>query len=619
MPTLHTSRPHSIVARAATAAITVATLANSAIAQSSPPSSSNPLLFRNVRIFDGIRVVAGQDVLVENGRIGKVGRGLGASARTEVIDGTGKTLLPGLIDSHTHVWPGSLESAIAFGVTTELDMFSDTARAKQARAEQSAGTAAARADMLSAGTLVTVPKGHGTEYGQAIPTIAAPSEAQAFVDARIAEGSDYIKIIYDDGHTYGMSVPTLTRETMRAVIAAAHARHKLAVVHIGDLAGARDAIDAGADGLAHLFIDKAPDPDFAAYVARHGAFVVPTMSVLESIAGLHGGADLTKDARLAPYLSRTDVSMLTQTFPRRPGAPATTYAGAVETVRALKKAGVAILAGTDAGNPGTTHGASLHGELELLVQAGLTPAEALAAATSIPAKTFGLGDRGRVAPGLRADLVLVSGDPTVDITATRAIDGIWKQGVRFDRATFAGTLAAARDDAKRAPRGSETGLVSDFDAGTTAVSFGAGWAVSNDGMANGKSNATIAVVDSGAAGTPKALAISGTISPALAYAWAGAMFSPGAQMMAPVNLSSKKEIRFWARGDGQTYRVLVFAESKGFAPLTQTFVAGADWKEYAFPFSAFGGIDGHDLMAVIFAGGPTPGPFSFRIDDIRFR
>ena len=138
-----------------------------------------------------------------------------------------------------------------------------------------------------------------------------------------------------------------------------------------------------------------------------------------------------------PYLSRTDVSMLAQTFPRRPGAPATTYAGAVETVRALKKAGVAILAGTDAGNPGTTHGASLHGELELLVQAGLTPAEALAAATSIPAKTFGLGDRGRVAAGLRADLVLVSGDPTVDITATRAIDGIWKQGVRFDRATFA--------------------------------------------------------------------------------------------------------------------------------------------------------------------------------------
>ena len=59
--------------------------------------------------------------------------------------------------------------------------------------------------------------------------------------------------------------------------------------------------------------------------------------------------------------------------------------------------------------------------------------------------------------------------------------------------------------------------------------------------------------------------------------------------------------------------------AKGFAPLTQTFVAGAEWKEYAFPFSAFGGIDGHDLMAVIFAGGPTPGPFSFRIDDIRFR
>ena len=74
MPTLHTSRPHSIVTRAATAAITVATLANGAIAQSSQLVSSSPLLFRNVRVFDGTRVVAGQDVLVENGRIAKVGR-----------------------------------------------------------------------------------------------------------------------------------------------------------------------------------------------------------------------------------------------------------------------------------------------------------------------------------------------------------------------------------------------------------------------------------------------------------------------------------------------------------------------------------------------------------------
>ena len=105
----------------------------------------------------------------------------------------------------------------------------------------------------------------------------------------------------------------------------------------------------------------------------------------------------------------------------------------LEAVRVLRAAGVVILAGTDAPNPGTAQGASLHGELELLVEAGLTPAEALRAATSAPAGVFGLKDRGRLAPGLRADLVLVDGDPSQDIRATRAIVGIWKAGLAVER------------------------------------------------------------------------------------------------------------------------------------------------------------------------------------------
>ena len=87
-------------------------------------------------------------------------------------------------------------------------------------------------------------------------------------------------------------------------------------------------------------------------------------------------------------------------------------------MRQLKAANVLILAVTDAPNPGTMHGASIHRELELLVQAGLTPLEALASATSVPAAIFGLADRGRIAPALRADLLLVQGDPTADIQAT---------------------------------------------------------------------------------------------------------------------------------------------------------------------------------------------------------
>ncbi|MEW6737805.1 MAG: amidohydrolase family protein [Acidobacteriota bacterium] len=95
----------------------------------------------------------------------------------------------------------------------------------------------------------------------------------------------------------------------------------------------------------------------------------------------------------------------------------------------LRDAHVLILAGTDAPNPGTAHGLSLHRELELLVQSGLTPLEALASATSAPAQAFCFHDRGHIAEGVRADLVLVNGDPSVNINATRDIVGVWKLGV----------------------------------------------------------------------------------------------------------------------------------------------------------------------------------------------
>ena len=581
-------------------------------------AQSQPLLFHDVRLFDGVHVTQHRDVLVRDGRIAGVGATIGAPAGAEIIDGAGKTLLPGLIDSHTHTWADALSTALVFGVTTELDMFTDYHWAAQMRAEQRDGKANARADLYSAGTLVTAPKGHGTEYGMAIPTITNPDSAQAFVDARIAEGSDYIKLILDDGHAYGMSLPTLSDATLRAVIAAAHKRGKLAVVHIGDLAGARQAIAAGADGLMHLFVDREPDREFGRFAAAHHVFVVPTLVVLESITGTGGGAPLATDPRTSPYLSVAEKKMLTTGFPQRPNSTVS-YAAAEHALAQLVAAGVPILAGTDAGNPGTSHGAALHRELELLVNAGMTPLEALVAGTSAPATAFRLSDRGRIATGERADLLLVNGDPTTNITATRDIAGIWKAGVHVDRAAYARTVAAANAQAGTTPAGAADGLVSDFESGKADSRFGSGWMVSNDAMAGGKSTAQMAVVDGGANNSAKALSITGTVSEALAYAWAGAMFTPGAQPMQPVNLSSRKEISFWAKGDGKAYRVMIFAQNKGYVPLIQTFVAGAEWKQITMPLSAFSGIDGHDIMALIFAGGPQPGPFAFQIDDVRFR
>lgn len=133
-----------------------------------------------------------------------------------------------------------------------------------------------------------------------------------------------------------------------------------------------------------------------------------------------------------------------------------TYTVAERSVQALHSAGVSILAATDAGNF-TEWGASMHRELELLVQAGLTPLEALSAATAVPAKEFHFSDRGQIAPSFRADLLLVNGDPTTDVTMTRDIVAVWKAGVRIDRGGYRAYAErqAAFVDAARAGRVTE--------------------------------------------------------------------------------------------------------------------------------------------------------------------
>lgn len=592
----------------------IAAIGTLLVAHPTAAQDSGQTLFRHVRVFDGTRSIGQRDVLVNNGKIAAIQTSLATPAGATVVDGTGATLLPGLIDAHTHAFGDALQQALMFGVTTELDMFSDATEDARLRAEQRAGNVAGRADIYSAGTLVTVPKGHGTEYGFPIPTLASASAAQAFVDSRIAEGSDYIKIIYDNGSTYGITIPTLSKEELRAVVAAAHVRGKLAVVHIGSLSDAHDAIDAGADGLEHLFVDRAPESGFGAFVAAHHAFVVPTLAVLMSVTGTSATGELAKDTRLSPYLSATGRGTASAAFPSRSGAPATSYAAAEAAVKQLKAAGVPILAGTDAPNPGTAHGISLHRELELLVHAGLTPSEALAAATSVPARLFSLSDRGRIAVGERADLLLVHGDPTSDITATRSIDGIWKGGVKLDRTAYAATVK--REQTATASSQPSVGMVSNFDDGSIRSSFGVGWLISTDKLAGGSSTATMAVVDGGANGTPKSLGVEGNIAPDLPFAWGGVMFMPGKTPMQPTNLSAAKAVQFWAKGDGKTYHIMMFAESKGRMPITKDFVAGPEWKEYTFPISSFDGIDGHDVMGIAFTGGPEAGAFKFRIDQV---
>ena len=557
----------------------------------------------NVRVFDGDKAIERATVVVRDGKIAAVGAGVSVPGGAELIDGANRTLLPGFIDAHTHSWGDALERALVFGVTVNLDMFTDHGQAAQWRREQAEGKASRRADIFSAGTLVTAPKGHGTQFGLPIPTITSASEAQAFVDARIAEGSDYIKIVSDDGSSYGLTLPTVSREVLAAVIGAAKARGKLAVVHVGNHADADAAIAAGASGLVHIFGDRPPADDFAARVKKAGAFVIPTLTVTGSVGGHTGSEGLMKHPSLGPFLTVAERTNMNASFPQRAGGKVR-LENAISAVTRLHAAGVPILAGSDAPNPGTAHGATLHREIELLVQAGLTPLEALRAATSVPAEAFRLKDRGRIVAGARADLLLVEGDPTKDITATRTIVNVWKGGVRLDR-------QRAPTEAQATQAVTE-GKISDFNDGQPSVAFGMPWQVSTDSMMGGGSEAKLAVVS----GT---LEVTGTIKEGAPFPWAGAMFFPASPPMTPANLSKFTELVFRAKGDGREYGVMMFATRFGNIPQVQSFTAGPEWKEHVIPLKAFSNMDGSDVRGILFSANATPGAFRLAIDDVRLR
>jgi imidazolonepropionase-like amidohydrolase len=394
-------------------------------------------VIRDVTIFDGERVLQHRSVAIEDGKISLVGGPALAVRDAEVTEGAGRTLFPGLIDAHVHI-PDDAElasrQALVLGVTTQLDMFSGgerLARVKRLEAEDRPDLA----DVRTAGVGATVPGGHPTQMGgPAFPTISSREQAQAFVDARTGEGSDYIKIIHDDGSTWPWTktrVPMLDNPTMAALVRAAHRRGKVAIAHALSEEQARDAIDAGADGLAHLFLAESVSRDFGRYAASHGVFIVPTLSTAYSNCGRSLGPSIAADSALAPYI--TQAWRQSMTMPKMDSSANHLCTGTDDAMRQLVAARAALLTGSDAPAPGATYGASVHGELELFVRAGMTPVQALAAATSVPARCFRLSDRGSIRAGMRADLVLVQGDPTEDIASTRHIVAVWKRGVRVRR------------------------------------------------------------------------------------------------------------------------------------------------------------------------------------------
>jgi len=170
------------------------------------------------------------------------------------------------------------------------------------------------------------------------------------------------------------------------------------------------------------------------------------------------------------------------------------------------------------------------------------------------------------------------------------------------------------------PAGSESGVVSTFDEGKVAANYGS-WMVSTDAMNGGRSTASMEITTLGANGSQGALDVKGEIIAGTQFTWAGAMFSPGSAAMAPANLSSKKGLSFWAKGDGKTYTLVVLTEARsgqnGMPAMTQ-FTTGPGWKQYSFPFSTFE-TDGGDLSGIAFVATQPTGKFEFQIDQVEIK
>src|SRR5262245_52008645 len=187
-------------------------------------------LIRGVRVFTGEHTLTSEDVLVENDTIATYDGG-----HVDLqVSGAGRTLLPGLIDAHVHVFDGSLAQALSYGVTTELDMFAmpgNLARQRRLAADRDDV-----ADLRSSGVLATAPGGHPTQIFASLPPevraqlgdaagefepVTGPADAAPFVAARVADGADYLKVVVDHGTTAGAEIPVLSPDTVAALVAAA--------------------------------------------------------------------------------------------------------------------------------------------------------------------------------------------------------------------------------------------------------------------------------------------------------------------------------------------------------------------------------------------------------------
>lgn len=419
------------------------------------PAAAEPILFENARVFDGQRDRGITPVLIDGARIVHIGTPLPAAATgARRVDYTGKTLLPALVSDHAHVGNTQglehgdrfytrdnvvrdLRQFQRYGITTVTALGMNGADFFALRTEVNADPRLG-AQLYGAGGGIGAPDGAppADSMGLRHDPVARPrtaEQARAAVATQHADGVDLIKLWVDD---LGGKRPMMTPEVYRAAIAEAHARGLTVAAHIHDLDQARDLVDAGVDILAHGIRDRAVDPMLARKMRDQGTWYIPTVAIDEANYWYAEHPQALQQPFLRQALHRDVLARWSQPEWQRAqlagsGIPAARAAVAtnLDNVRRLQAAGVKLGFGTDAGAmPHRVIGVAEHRELQLLVQAGLSPAQALQVATSQAADLLGLADRGRIAAGKRADLLVLDADPLTDIANTQRIGAVWQAG-----------------------------------------------------------------------------------------------------------------------------------------------------------------------------------------------
>ena len=438
---------------------------------------SRTMLIRNARIFVGDgRVIENGAVLVKNGKIEEVYDGNipdPKSVNAGVIEAAGKTILPGLIDTHVHLGsPGGVlddwkdydavkasERALAAylysGVTAVRSVGDALDGSLKVREIVNSGEKLG-AEFLLVGPLFTAPGGHGTEFAKNLPEnfrqqfdaqfLRMPKtaeEARQNVDALKKAGVDGIKGVMESG-AGSFVFNRLDTQILDAVGAAAKADGLPMVVHTGDVRDIRDALHAGANGIEHgSFRERIPDEVFKT-MAMNGVTYDPTLSVAEAFRQFAAGMpdllnrSLVQQVVPAKMLASTRKSMSSpEALERRKSIgefPMDMPVARDNLLRAWR-AGVTLVAGSDAGNMLVFHGPTVQHEMQLWVEAGIPIPVALQAATLNAARSLRAGSRfGSLEKGKDATLLVVDGNALQDIRATESISMVMLKGERVNRA-----------------------------------------------------------------------------------------------------------------------------------------------------------------------------------------